>query len=865
MTNVHIVNHTHWDREWYFTSMDSLVLSDQLFSDVIEELKMNKEATFVLDGQISILDDYLELYPEKLEVIKELVANHQLFIGPWFTQTDAFFASGESILRNAMIGIFESKKYGEYLPIAYLPDTFGFNAQIPVILNEAGFESVIMWRGLNLNKHVSSPYFKWDSLNGEHSLTSINFPQGYGTGMLLEPTTDYVDGRLDKAVDFLKQYTDGDVIIPSGNDQLGIISNLAEKIEQINDLGKYDYQMSTYQDFITYVNERELEHYSGEFREPVLARVHKTVGSVRMDLKKEIFHLEDKLTYRIEPMMVIGKKLGIDLSNRLLLKTWKKLLESQAHDSLAGCVSDSVAIDIKHRLKEANEICDSIENIIMKRISEALNLTQNQVLVLNTSLNSFTGKKEIKILSATPFVKFEGHESYITDSQFVPSREDVLEETPSGNRFITEPGYYILTIEVACDIKGLGYTVLTFEESNEDNSLIESQETSIGTEGLKITYELNQVNLHINGKKISNFLSIEDEGNTGDTYDFSPLSTVKPIECKFNECRVSKNEFQQKMVLKGNADLPYTLEDRENGKYNNEFSYKLTLIMDQNSDIKGNIHFENTLLNHRVRLKVNLNDQITNSVSGLPFGFISKTNKELNGWQKDYSEMPVNVEPFEKTVSAITESSCVTVFTQDSKEYEYSDDSLFITLLATTDSLGKPNLLYRPGRASGDTTKKGHIMMETPLAQMENHVIDFNFAIDVTEADFSEERVAMWRSKHLQPSVYYQKQDLNYFIYRIDNKIQKRIQPLTLTTMDYSVIDGIFSDHIIVSSIHNSYYDEDAFVVRLENPTSQPQEITLEALMDTNDVTEINAIEEEQELIMSIPGYGLKSLLIKKK
>ncbi|MEG2708328.1 MAG: alpha-mannosidase, partial [Vagococcus sp.] len=220
----------------------------------------------------------------------------------------------------------------------------------------------------------------------------------------------------------------------------------------------------------------------------------------------------------------------------------------------------------------------------------------------------------------------------------------------------------------------------------------------------------------------------------------------------------------------------YTLEDRENGKYNNEFSYELTLIMDQNSDIKGNIHFENTLLNHRVRLKVNLNDQITNSVSGLPFGFISKTNKELNDWQKDYSEMPVNVEPFEKTVSAITESSCVTVFTQDSKEYEYSDDSLFITLLATTDSLGKPNLLYRPGRASGDTTKKGHIMMETPLAQMENNVIDFNFAIDVTEADFSEERVAMWRSKHLQPSVYYQKQDLNYFIYRIDNKIQKGIQ-----------------------------------------------------------------------------------------
>ena len=73
MTNVHIVNHTHWDREWYFTSMDALVLSDQLFSDVLTELSRNPEASFVLDGQLSILDDYLDLYPEKLPEIKALI------------------------------------------------------------------------------------------------------------------------------------------------------------------------------------------------------------------------------------------------------------------------------------------------------------------------------------------------------------------------------------------------------------------------------------------------------------------------------------------------------------------------------------------------------------------------------------------------------------------------------------------------------------------------------------------------------------------------------------------------------------------------------------------------------------------------
>lgn len=78
MVKAHIVNHTHWDREWYFTSADALVLSEQLFTEVIDELKKHPEANFVLDGQLSILDDYVALYPEKLADIKQLIADKQL-------------------------------------------------------------------------------------------------------------------------------------------------------------------------------------------------------------------------------------------------------------------------------------------------------------------------------------------------------------------------------------------------------------------------------------------------------------------------------------------------------------------------------------------------------------------------------------------------------------------------------------------------------------------------------------------------------------------------------------------------------------------------------------------------------------------
>ncbi|MFP9075345.1 alpha-mannosidase, partial [Enterococcus faecalis] len=105
--------HTHWDREWYFTNEDAIVLSDQVFTEVLDELERNPKVNFCLDGQTSIVDEYLEINPQKLKVIQRLMKTGQLFVGPWYAQTDALLVDAESILRNLMIGISDTiLKYG---------------------------------------------------------------------------------------------------------------------------------------------------------------------------------------------------------------------------------------------------------------------------------------------------------------------------------------------------------------------------------------------------------------------------------------------------------------------------------------------------------------------------------------------------------------------------------------------------------------------------------------------------------------------------------------------------------------------------------------------------------------------------------
>ena len=148
-----------------------------------------------------------------------------------------------------------------------------------------------------------------------------------------------------------------------------------------------------------------------------------------MDQKQEIFHLEQKLIKRLEPLMVIANSLNISISNRLLFKAWKKLFECQAHDSMAGCVSDSVAIDISHRIKEANEICDDIENLIVKRIAESLQLEMNQVIIFNTDVKQFEGYKVIDVVSPFENIEFPGITCEILERKKFESRENILEET----------------------------------------------------------------------------------------------------------------------------------------------------------------------------------------------------------------------------------------------------------------------------------------------------------------------------------------------------------------------------------------------------------------------------------------------------
>ena len=61
---------------------------------------------FLLDGQMAVVDDYLEVRPEAEERLRALAAAGRLGDGSWYILMDEFLVSGETIIRDLQMGSF---------------------------------------------------------------------------------------------------------------------------------------------------------------------------------------------------------------------------------------------------------------------------------------------------------------------------------------------------------------------------------------------------------------------------------------------------------------------------------------------------------------------------------------------------------------------------------------------------------------------------------------------------------------------------------------------------------------------------------------------------------------------------------------
>jgi len=173
-TTAHIINHTHWDREWFLTS----VYTSQWIPGLIETLERlvadNSGYRYFLDGQTLVIEDLVKTAPAYKARVKGLIEYGHLIIGPYYCQPDWQITGGELLIRNLMYGGQDMLAYGGGSSVGWLVDTFGHISQAPQIHRLFDLSAVYVWRGVP----QLEPYFQWQGADGE-SLFTVNLFGGY--------------------------------------------------------------------------------------------------------------------------------------------------------------------------------------------------------------------------------------------------------------------------------------------------------------------------------------------------------------------------------------------------------------------------------------------------------------------------------------------------------------------------------------------------------------------------------------------------------------------------------------------------------------------------------------------------------------
>lgn len=800
MKDVYTVAHTHWDFEWYFTRQEARVQFIFHMDEVLAALESNQLDYYALDGQMSIIEDYLAIFPEKAEQLKRFVTAGRLFVGPWFTQIDEMTTSGESTVRNLRIGIQEAENLGNCMRIGYLPDSFGQSQDMPKIFNGFGIEQALFWRGMP--KDAKTRYFYWTSNDGSKVLTA-NIKNGYYAGVDLIEQDNFTE-----LVDRISTETKSSVhLLPVGGDQRAVDFNLKERIAKANHEVEKEVRFveSSYLDFFKAL-ERETSSFkeiSGEFIDPSDSKIHRGIYSSRYDLKQIYDQLERVLTYQLEPMSALANTHGIETKQGLLNSLWKTVARGQAHDSAGGCNSDKTNQDILMRGVNALQEAQSCMDYLLRKLSISLNSNQENDLFIWNPL-PFAMTRSRKMLVSTKSASFalvDQNEKKI-DFEIVEQQKENAGCLRRDRSTMINEYYYETTIIVACEVPAMGWVQLQIVETETPAKRIQTAE-QLENDQFLIQFQNGKFDLFskINQKWYVDFLKVEDGGDEGDTYDFSPAFDDWLVNLDFSEAsdmKIQQGSLISRMTVSGQWKLPYDLAARKAQKLNGvvEYSLELELAKDSSAiDLKMTI--DNQVLDHRLRLLIQTDVEATHSYADTQFGVIKRPVEDihLHDWQAiGYKEEPTSMRPMLHFCNIHAEDSSWSFLTKGTKDFQIVGENyqtLAVTLFRGVGFLGRPDTLRRPGDASGLQTK----VVPTPQSQLLGKLV-FEGSI-VINSHFDPQELQMTYLAATQEDLYYQTQTINRFTTPIQyfpvNPLQKEIAGQSLISIeDLSVVFSSF-------------------------------------------------------------------------
>lgn len=731
VSRVHITPHMHWDREWYFTTEESRILLVNNMEEILTRLEQDAEYKYyVLDGQTAVLEDYFAVKPENRQRVKALVQAGKLIIGPWYTQTDTTVVAGESIVRNLMYGIRDCMAFGEPMKIGYLPDSFGMSGQLPHIYNGFGITRTLFWRGCSERHGTDKTEFLWQSSDGSE-VTAQVLPLGYAIGKYLPEDEAGLRKRLDSYFEVLeKASVTKEILLPNGHDQMPLQQNIFAVMDKLREIyPQREFVMSRFEEVFSAIDAHRdsLATLRGEFIDGKYMRVHRTIGSTRMDIKIAHARIENKIVNLLEPLATLAWTLGFEYHHGLLEKMWKEILKNHAHDSIGCCCSDKVHREIVARFVLAEDMADNLIRFYLRKITDNMAQSDEDKLVM---FNLMPWPRE-EVINTT--LRLRGSQFRLLDGKgneipyFIRSRREI--DPGLIDRQIVHYGNYEpfmeFDIQLSQILPSMGYRTLYTEPHVAGCQAAPATATSALLENAFWQISLNDdgtlcLRDKDSGIVYQRVLEIEESADDGDEYDYSPSREEWRLTSADADVhhQVIHEAWQSRAVIRYRMAVPLNLSERSARQRNGELGVEITVTLSHNSRrIEVDVRLDNQADDHRVRVLIPTPFATHEVLADTQFGSVMRPvqDEAMAHWQEEgWKEAPVPVWNLLNYAALQEGRNGLAVFSEGLREFEVVGEAkktFALTLLRGVGLLGKEDLLLRPGRPSG-------IKMPVPDSQM---------------------------------------------------------------------------------------------------------------------------------------------------
>lgn len=853
-----ILPHTHWDREWYFTSSKSMIYSLRDFDEIIDFMEnQNDVKSFILDGQTSIIDDYLDLRPQNTDRLIKLVKNKRILTGPWYTQPDTLVVSGESLIRNLLYGTKSARIYGHSMEVGYLPDSFGMSEQMPQIYNGFGIKYATFRRGI-ADSITKDREFYWASRDGSKVFAHNIYH--YGSMAYPPSDSDGIKTYFEKMINLLEEYSKtGTIILFNGEDQKPIRKNINTIVEKASSIfPNVEFEIGSFEDTLKDMEKSDTGFitYQGEFTFGQHSRVHKSIFSTRADLKMMNNTLENFIVNILEPVSSIAYICGFNYEEKLFEKIWKLMLDNSAHDSIGMCNSDRTNRDVKHRFELAKNYAEDLLELKLREIGihiKEKDVFQFQLYNLLPYKRDGYVEMELFVPSLDFEIRNENGESQeytlmeiedVTKNIFAKSKREIGVDDDLNPLWVqTVTSIYKARTKIkVIGLPSMGYSTYTISKSDSDESSHSSFQDSncIENEFYIITLGNNgSIDLYdkTRNKSYPDFIYFEDSGDEGDSYDYSePKDDLVIVErnlqnAKFNQSNLSSvGEFSYMMKI------PFNLIERGQGTFETEQHVMLNIELRQgDKGIHVHVLTTNKATEHRLRLIVNTDIKATKSKADQQFGLIERPVylSEVEKWKEEaWDEKPRTIEPMQSLVSISGKEGSAQIITESVREYQIIGDDfnkIAMTLYRSTPFLGKDNLNDRPGRESGTKAR-------TPEAELLGIEINSKYTIKLYDELIEDRLLSLTAKEVLTPIIGYQaaqfKNNTDYFVLNMPK--EKNL------ALEFSLLET--SKNIVISTLKKAE-DKSEVILRVFNP-SDNESVEMEVSSQFMDhITEVNLDE----------------------